>query len=288
MADLLGHDGLVWNSSDAGLFARDFVEEDVAALAILMGNLGHLATDLYLWSSWEFGFVEVADGLAGTSSIMPQKKNPHVLERTKALAGQAIGWLPSVMGCQRGVSSTDLDLVFGDNLLIPFGDAVTSALRLMTAAVDTLAVRADLMAARAGVYWSTTSHLADELVRRFDLPFRTAHHVVARLVKATIARGRGPDDVTGEALQDAARASGVEGVALTTAELRHLLDPRAFVESRVTEGSVNPDRVREHVARAEVDRAEQQAWLAAARQKVDAATAELLEVAARLARPPKA
>src|SRR5262249_9738260 len=69
-AGLLGHDGLVLNSTDAGVFARDYIEEDVAVLALLMANLGRLATDLYVWSSWEFGFVEVADGLAGTSSIM--------------------------------------------------------------------------------------------------------------------------------------------------------------------------------------------------------------------------
>ena len=102
-AELLGHDGLVLNSSDAGVFARDYIEEVVAVLALLMANLGRFATELYVWHSWEFGFIEIEDGLAGTSSIMPQKKNPHALERVKAAAGQAIGWLPTVMGCQRGV-----------------------------------------------------------------------------------------------------------------------------------------------------------------------------------------
>jgi argininosuccinate lyase len=83
VAELLGHEGLVRNASDAGVFARDYIEEDVACLALLMSNLGRLATDLYVWHAWEFGFVEVADGLAGTSSIMPQKKNPHALERRR-------------------------------------------------------------------------------------------------------------------------------------------------------------------------------------------------------------
>ena len=103
VAELLGHDGLVVNSCDAGEFARDHLEEDLACLALLMSNLGRLATDLYVWHSWEFSFVQVADGLAGTSSIMPQKKNPHSLERVKALAGQAAGWLPAMMSCQRSV-----------------------------------------------------------------------------------------------------------------------------------------------------------------------------------------
>jgi hypothetical protein len=63
---------------------------------------------------------------------MPQKKNPHALERVKALAGQAIGWLPAMMGCQHTVLSTDLDYAFGDDTLTPMGDACLGSLRLMT------------------------------------------------------------------------------------------------------------------------------------------------------------
>ncbi len=95
-AALLGHDGLVVNASDAGEFARDHIEEAIAVLSIMMSNLGRFATDLYVWSSWEFSLLEIDDGLAGTSSIMPQKKNPHALERIKSLAGQSAGWLPAV------------------------------------------------------------------------------------------------------------------------------------------------------------------------------------------------
>ena len=75
-AVLLGHEGLVVNSSDAGVFARDYIEEDVAVLALLMSNLGRFATDLYVWSSWEFGFVEVADGLAGRAASCRRRRTP--------------------------------------------------------------------------------------------------------------------------------------------------------------------------------------------------------------------
>ena len=250
-AALLGHDGLVVNSSDAGVFARDYIEEVVAVLALLMANLGRCATDLYVWHSWEFGFVEVEDGLAGTSSIMPQKKNPHALERVKAAAGQAIGWLPTVMGCQRPVSSTDLDLAFGDDVIPGYGDAVLSALRLLAEALRTLTVHADVMATKAGAFWSTASHLADELVRRHDLPFRTAHHVVARFVRDAVTRRQGPADAAPELLALALREVAGLDVAFSEAELRGLLDPRRFVETRVTEGSVNPREVLAHVAQTE-------------------------------------
>jgi argininosuccinate lyase len=259
-AELLGHDGLVLNSADAGVFARDYVEEVVAVLALLMADLGRLATELYVWHSWEFGFVEVEDGLAGTSSIMPQKKNPHALERVKATAGQAIGWLPAVMGCQRGVSSTDLDLAFGEDALPGYGDAVDGALRLLAEALRTLTVHADVMAAKAGAFWSTASHLADELVRRHDLPFRTAHHVVARFVRDAVAGRQGPGEAGPELLARALRDVAGLDVALPAAEVRRLLDPRHFVETRVTEGSANPRQVRAHLAEAERALAAHAGW----------------------------
>jgi argininosuccinate lyase len=282
-AELLGHDGIVINSSDAGLFARDFLEEDVAILAILMSDLGRFATDFYLWSSFEFGFIEVADGLAGTSSIMPQKKNPHALERVKAVAGQAAGWLASMMGCQRGVCSTDLDFEFADNPLPQIGDATLGSLRLMTEVVSSLTVHTTVMAAKAGAYWSTTSHLADELVRRFDLPFRTAHHVVGRFVKDSIGAGLTPETATAESLNEAAKTLGAAGVSLSNAELRHILDARRFVESRATEGSVNPAQVRSHAEQLEARLDEHAAWLDEKSTRIRTAIGELERRAQALA-----
>jgi len=243
---LLGHDDIVVNSSDAGGFARDFIEEVVAALSQLMSSLGRLANDLYVWHSWEFGYVEVADGLAGTSSIMPQKKNPHSLERIKSLSGQAAGWLPGVMACQHSVVSTDLDFTFADDLLTGMGDATSQALRLASETVATLIVNEDRMAAAAGAFWSTTSHLADEIVRRYDLPFRAAHHVVGRFVRDSIAAGRTPAEVRTEDIAAAGRDMVDTDIDIPVAELRDILDARAFLTSRATEGSVHPDETRAH------------------------------------------
>ena len=245
-ATLLGHDDIVVNSSDAGEFARDFIEEIVAVLSLLMSNLGRLANDLYVWHSWEFGYVEVADGLAGTSSIMPQKKNPHSLERIKALGGQSVGWLPGVQACQHSVFSTDLDLTFADDMLTGMGDATLQALKLGVETVDTLIVHEKRMAEAAGAFWSTTSHLADELVRRFDLPFRVAHHVVGRFVRDSIAAGLTPADVRTEDLTTAGRDMAETEIQIPVEELRNILDARSFLTSRATEGSVHPDETRAH------------------------------------------
>lgn len=275
--ELLGHDDIVVNSSDAGGFARDYLEEIVAVLSLLMSNLGRLANDLYVWHSWEFGYVEVADGLAGTSSIMPQKKNPHSLERIKSLGGQAAGWLASVMSCQHSVFSTDLDFAFGDDLMTGMGDATLQALRLADETVATLIVHEDRMAAAAAAFWSTTSHLADEIVRRTDLPFRAAHHAVGRFVRDSIAAGRIPADVRAEDLAKAGRDMAATDIDIPVEELRDILDARSFLTSRATEGSVHPDQTRAHraVVAEQLDRQRTQ-WKAR-RNRVERAIAILLQ-----------
>ncbi|HET6522653.1 MAG TPA: argininosuccinate lyase, partial [Geminicoccaceae bacterium] len=283
VAALLGHEGLVVNSSDAGAFARDALEEAVAVLTLLMSDLGRFATDLYVWHSFEFGFLEIADGLAGTSSIMPQKKNPHALERVKAQAGQAVGWLPAMLGSQRGVLSTDLDHAFGDDALTPMGDACLGSLRLMTETVRTLIVHEDAMAAKAGAFWSTTSHLADELVRRYDLPFRAAHHVVGRLVRDSLAAGLGPGEVEAAALARAGREmAGVE-IGLSDRELREALDARRFLDTRASEGSVKPEHVRAHRKALAEALEGHAAWHAGKSRLVSGAVDGLLERARALA-----
>ncbi len=245
-AELLGHDDIEFNSSDAGGFARDYIEEVVATLSLLMSSLGRLANDLYVWHSWEFGYVEVADGLAGTSSIMPQKKNPHSLERVKALAGQASGWFPSVMASQHGVLSTDLNYTFADDMMTGIGDASLQALKLSVETINTLVIHDERMARAAGAFWSTTSHLADELVRRYDLPFRVAHHIVGRFVRDSINDGKTPADVRAEDLAKAGCEMAEIEIDLSVEDLRAILDAREFLSSRRSEGSVNPRETRIH------------------------------------------
>ncbi len=279
---LLGHSDIVVNSSDAGGFARDYIEEIVAVLSLLMSNLGRLANDLYVWHSWEFGFLEVADGLAGTSSIMPQKKNPHSLERIKSLGGQATGWLPSVMACQHRVFSTDLDLTFADDLITGMGDATLQALTLADETVATLIIHEQRMAEAAGAFWSTTSHLADEIVRRTDLPFRAAHHVVGRFVRDSLAEGLSPADVRAEDLDKAGREMADTDIGISVTELRDILNARSFLSSRVTEGSVHPDQTRTHQSLVFANLQRQRSHWRTQRDNVDKAINELLKRAGEL------
>ena len=103
MAFLLGFDRIVENSYDA-VASRDFLAESVSALAILMTTLSRLAEDFIIWSTFEFSILYIPEEFSATSSIMPQKKNPIVLEHIKGRAGHAIAAVTSVLTILKGTS----------------------------------------------------------------------------------------------------------------------------------------------------------------------------------------
>jgi argininosuccinate lyase len=136
--------------------------------------------------------------------------------------------------------------------------------------------------AAAAAFWSTTSHLADEIVRRTDLPFRAAHHVVGRFVRDSIAAGRIPADVRAEDLAKAGRDMAATAIDIPVEELRDILDARAFLTSRATEGSVHPDQTRAHRGATAGDLERQRAQWKARRDRVESAIATLLQRAREL------
>jgi argininosuccinate lyase len=274
-AELLGHEGLVENSYDCGIFARDYPAENAAVLSMLVNNVAQLAGDLYVWSTWEFGMVEIADSLAGTSSIMPQKKNPHSLERIRGVAGSALGWLPAVLGTLRSSSSSDLDLYFSIDPTIQYVNATLSVLALMQTTLETLTIKTDVMSRRAGIFWSTASNLADEIVRHSGISFRTAHHVVGRLVRNCVAEGISPSDVTTGMLDRASWETIAQPLALSEDVVRQALDPEGFVHTRVTPGSPNPDAVKKMIDDGEQRQASHREWYIQKCKKVAGAREEL-------------
>jgi argininosuccinate lyase len=281
-ADLLGHEGIVRNGQDAGVFSNDYTAEVAAVLSILTNNLARMAMDLYIWSTYEFGMVEVSDGLAGTSSIMPQKKNPHPLERVLGLGGAAVGWLPSILGATRG-SSSDLSINIAGIGVAEMLDLTRSATRLITATLETLRVNRELMAARAGANWSTASNLADELVRRTGISFRSAHQVVGRTVRTAIERGVPPDRVTAADVDVAGAAVLGRELGLTDQDVHDALDAAAFIRSRVTPGSPHPDDVAANIAEARAQQREHTDWVSTKAQMLAGAQERLLAAATALA-----
>ena len=285
-AELMGHDGLVIHATDAGVFARDYPAENAAMLSILVNDVGRLAGDLYVWSTWEFGMIEVDDGMANTSSIMPQKKNPEALERIRALSGVAVGWLPAVLGALRSATSSDLELAFGPDPTQGMIDSTIAVLELTRESLETTTFNTDVMRDRVEVNWTTATSLADELVRGSGLSFRAAHQVVARLVRNTVSQGVSPSGVTSEMV---VASAGEVGIALAISQDRvgRSLDPSAFLRSLSTVGSANPAEVRRMVAGGRELQAAHRAWLEETQAGLERARGKLRSaVDSRLSAPP--
>jgi argininosuccinate lyase len=235
-SQLLGFDGLVENSMDA-VSTRDFILEVLSDLSILMINISRMAEELILWSTAEFGYLELDNLFASTSSIMPQKKNPDTAELARAKAGSVMRALFSALTiCKALPLSYNRDLQEVSPHLWRGMDWTRSTVRILNGCVSTLKFNEARMLACSGAGFSTATELADSLVRSTGMPFRTAHRIVGRLA----AQGRSPDmeELDAVALEIAGFLPSVRG--FSQADLLRALDPRSNVGLRDNIGGPAP------------------------------------------------
>lgn len=181
-ADLLGFSGLVENSIDA-TSTRDFIAEYVGAVSILMTNLSKLAEDFVIWSSTEFSFVELSDEFTSPSSVMPQKKNPDILELTRGKTAQVIGSLMGVLGTIKGLATGYGRDLQGTKLAVFESSRISiSALLVIKSMLLTVTVNEKAMKKAADGGYLTALDVAEKLVSN-GMPFRNAHKVAGLLVQ---------------------------------------------------------------------------------------------------------
>jgi len=169
---------------------RDFVLEFLSAAAILFVHLSRLAEEMILWSSQEFGFIELPDRYCTGSSMMPQKKNPDVPELIRGKTGRVFGHLHTLLTIMKGLPlAYNRDLQEDKIPLFDTVDTVKSSLAVMRELVAGMKTRKDKMMGAARDGFMNATDLADYLVRR-GVAFRTAHGVVGKTVQYCLARGR--------------------------------------------------------------------------------------------------
>ncbi len=272
--ELLGFDGLVENGYDA-VGAADSMLEAVGTLSTAATSLSRFVHDLLIWSRQEVGILRVGDEFVQISSIMPQKRNPVVFEHIRARVGYVLGDAATVTTIAHNSAFGDTVDV-EDEIYLPLARgfvAMASILDLLTVVFATIKVDRDLLASRAGRGFTTTTELADTLVRRFGLSFRSAHSVVAEVVKDTLSAGGDTAEITVASVETAAqrilgRELGIDEITLRTA-----LDPRAFVEARTVPGGPAPAAMRRSLAACDEQLEADRRWLAAARDAITAASA---------------
>ncbi len=248
VADLLGFDGLCANSLDA-VSDRDFVIDLLAACSELMMHLSRLAEELVIWSSSEFGFIELADAFATGSSIMPQKKNPDVAELIRGKTGRIYGHLMGMLTTAKGLPlSYNKDLQEDKEGVFDTFDNVSLILEVLPPMLQTAEFRSERMRTAAAGGFSLATDVADHLVRA-GTPFRDAHEIVGRVVAYCVAHGKDFPDLT---------PAEWRGFSEILAESPPPLTPEDAVAAREMPGGTGPGHVAEARAHA---RTELGAWI---------------------------
>lgn len=177
----LGFDRVSRNSLDA-VSDRDFAVEFAGACAIAMVHLSRLAEDLILYCSIEFGFVTLTDKVSTGSSLMPQKKNPDALELIRGKAGRVFGHHAGLLAMMKGLPlAYNKDMQEDKEAVFDAADTASESLRVMAIVLENLSVNEDRAREAVSRGFLNATELADYLVRK-NIPFRTAHDLVGKLV----------------------------------------------------------------------------------------------------------
>ena len=241
MAKLLGFDGIVENSLDA-VGSRDFIVEAQATLTLIGLNLSRLVEDLILWSSPHFGIVELPDEFASTSSIMPQKKNPEVPEVIRARVSDVAGnLLATVMTLKSLPSGYNMDFQEITPKLWESIDSLSSSFSMLSSLIPSLTVSKRIP--RELLDFTTSTELANMLVRKAGVSFRHAHRIVGTIVRDLIEKGLKLSDVTPDMIRSVSSRIVGSAVTVTEADIRSSIDPKKFVEAHDSKGGPCPAEV---------------------------------------------
>ncbi len=240
-AELLGFDGPCENSLDA-VSDRDFAIEFSAAAALIMLHLSRFSEELVLWSSAQFGFIELSDSFCTGSSIMPQKKNPDVPELVRGKSGRIFGHLFSLLTLMKSQPlAYNKDNQEDKEPLFDSVDNLKGCLKVFADMLPALSCNHQRMRAAAMQGFATATDLADYLVRR-GLAFRDAHEVVGKAVAFCVAEGKDLAELSLEQLRGFSERIDADVFGVLTLE--------GSVAARDHIGGTAPNQVRAAIGRA--------------------------------------
>lgn len=246
--ELLGFSKLLENSID-GVSSRDFISETVSSLAILSTTLSKICEEMIIWSTYEFGMVEIAGEYSSTSSIMPQKKNPDVAEIARAKTAGIYGELVSILTILKALpQSYNRDLQEVTPHLWSAVDNSHDLLIITADMLSTVEFNSERAAQLAEANFSTATELADLMVREKNLPFRLAHQIVGRVVSKAIEAGFKPNDLNSEYIDIVAHELTGKFLMLDNKLVREALNSRKVIETRKVVGGPAPEVVEEAIS----------------------------------------
>ncbi|WP_419167812.1 argininosuccinate lyase [Candidatus Palauibacter sp.] len=232
---------------------RDYVLDAAYACALLLVHLSRWADEIVLWSTREFGFIELDDSVSQGSSIMPQKKNPEAAEILRGKSARAIGNVTALLALMKGLPLTfNSDFQEDKERLFDSLDTADWSLAAAIAIARGVVYRTDAMEAALAGGMLTATELADHLVRR-GVPFRTAHHQVGEAVRIAEEAGVELWDLELETLRTCC--------PMARDDVHEVLRPEAAVTAHDSPGGPAPGRVLEQLQTADREVTELERWL---------------------------
>ncbi len=230
----LGFGRISANSLDV-VSDRDFALDFLYAASVTMLHLSRLAEDWILYSSEEFGFLELGDEVTSGSSLMPQKKNPDAFELVRGKTGRVCGHLQALMMTVKGLPlAYNRDLQEDKEPVFDAADHLAGSLDVTRLCVETAKVNAAPMEAAAEESWTCATELAEALSRK-GVPFHRAHQIVGSLVLQSVRDGKRPSQWTAADLRAVAAEFDDESA--------ELLKVRRAVENHTPPGGTAPKTV---------------------------------------------
>jgi argininosuccinate lyase len=239
VAEKSGFDSISMNSIDA-VSDRDFMIELVSALSIIAVHLSRISEDLILYSTAEFGFLEIGEEYCTGSSLMPQKKNPDVLELIRGKSSRVIGALSSLLVLMKGLPhSYNRDLQEDKLHLFDSIEIIAAELDILSDMMGTVELKRECILEKLEDEFIYSTDLAEYLVRK-KVPFKDAHRIIGEIVKHCTGKKINISDLSISELKKFSEK--------LDEDVYGLLNPESSVKMKKTEGSTNPDLVKKEIA----------------------------------------
>ncbi len=242
----LGFAGICTNSMDA-VSDRDFAIEFLSCSSTCMMHLSRLCEELILWSSPDFGYIEMDDSFATGSSIMPQKKNPDMAELIRGKTGRVYGDLVTLLTVMKGLPlAYNKDMQEDKEPVFDAFDTLSMCLEMMAGMLSTMKVNVGRMAESAKSGFMNATDAADYLVGK-GLPFRDCHEVIGRIVLYCIENGK--------AIEDMSLAELKEFSPLFDEDVYENIDIKTCIKAKKSFGSTSYESVEQQIAAIDAQKA---------------------------------
>lgn len=240
VAELLQFEAVSENSIDS-VSDRDFALEFLSCASIFMAHVSRMADEMVLWSSEEFSFIELPDAFTTGSSIMPQKKNPDVVELVRGKTGRVYGALMGLLTTMKGLPlSYNRDIQEDKEPAFDTVDTVKLILNVLIEMLPNVKFNKKQLRDTAGEAYSTATDIAEYLVRN-GVPFRTAHEITGKIVRYCIDKGK--------KLSDLSISEYKSFSAVIEDNIYNIIGISESVNAKRSYGGTSPEAVKEQIKR---------------------------------------